>query len=255
MKKIMIVLVAGVLSGCAATEYPVYKNTVYENYVAVEKTRAASRLTKSSVTVTDLGRVSEKIVPPVNVQACAGTELSYTQITRDGKAVLKENMEVVDPFSNMHIRRVMIENNTKHTITLGTVDAILVDPNGNDNEMSNRDSLERYIRSKRLCSSTRAVIAAFDTVPFLANQIKVRPGRDKEVFVPFPNKDNLAMRGEWSFQLLDFPTGTDVSGSISKRDAFSFPIMVEQTRTTVRSQKDSFFSPWVEIERNAVTMN
>lgn len=254
MKKTIIALGVVVLAGCSSTEYPVYKNTVFENFVPVETPKEASRHTKSAVTITDLGRVSEQIVPPVNVQACEGTKLLVKEITRDGKPALTEVMEVVDPFAGMHVRRILVENNTKHTITLGTVDAILIDPNGNDHEMSSRDTLERYIRAKRPCSSTRTVISAFDTVPFLANQIRVRPSRDMEVFVPFPNKNDLAMRGEWSFQLLDFPTGTDVSGAISKRDTFTFPIIMEQIQTTVRSQKDGLFSPWREIDRNTITI-
>lgn len=255
MKKLICIFAVCVMSGCSSTEYPIFKNTVYENFAAIEKSKEASRQTKSSVTVTDLGRVSEQIVPPVKVQACDGSKLLVTQITVNGQPALKEVMETVDPFSNMHVRRVMIENDTKHTITLGTVDGILVDPNGNDHEMSSRDSLERHIRSKRPCSTTRDVIAAFDTVPFLANQIRVRPGRNMEVFVPFPNKNELAIKGEWSFQLLDFPTGTDVSGAVSKRDTFTFPIEINQTRTTVKSKKDSFFGPWTEVERDTVTVD
>lgn len=254
MKKLICIVAVGILSGCSSTEYPIFKDTVYENFAAVEKSKAASRQTKSSVTITDLGRVSEQIVPPVKVQACDGTKLLVTQITVNGQPALKEVMEVVDPFARMHVRRVMITNDTQHTITLGTVDAILVDPNGNDHESSSRDTLERHIRAKRPCSSTRMVTAAFDTVPFLTNQIKVRPGRDIEVFVPFPNKNDLAMRGEWSFQILDFPTGTDASGAVSKRDAFSFPIEINQTRTTVKSKKDSFFGPWTEVDRSSTTI-
>jgi hypothetical protein len=254
MKKLIITLAAIALAGCSSTEYPVFKNTVYKNFMPVEKSKDDSRQTKSAVTITDLGKVNEQIVPPVNVQACDGTQLLVTQVTRDGKPALKEVMEIVDPFANMHVRRVMIENNTDHTITLGTVDGILIDPNGNDHEMSSRDSLERHIQSQRPCSSTRAVVAAFDTVPFLANQIRVRPGRKEEVFVPFPNRNQLSMAGEWSFQLLDFPTGTQASGAVSSRDAFTFPIFMEEMQTTVRSQKDSFFAPWREIERNTVTI-
>lgn len=254
MKRLFVITGILAVGGCMSTEYPVFKNEKFNDFVAIEATKAASTKTKNSVSITDLGKVSEQIVPPVQVQACDGMKLLIKEVIRNGKPAYEEVMEVVNPFDGMHVRRVMIKNDTNHTITLGTVDAILVDPNGNDHEMSNRDSLERYINSKRPCSSTRAITASFDSVPFLANQIKVRPGRNKEVFAPFANKRDLAIKGEWSFQLLDFPTRTDASGAVSRRASFVFPIEIEQTSTTVRYQKDGLFSPWVEIDRNTTTI-
>jgi hypothetical protein len=255
MKKLAMILIVGILSGCSATEYPIFKTANYNNFVPTDSPLTEARQTKSSVTITDLGRVSDQIVPLVNVQACDGSKLLVSEGTKDGKPVYNNVMENVDPFSGVYVRRVRIENDTKHSITLGTVDAILVDPNGNDNEMANANTLERLIYANRPCPSTRQLTNAFNSVAFLSNQIKVRQGRDVEVIVPFHGKSNLSIAGEWSFQLLDFPTGTDVSGAVSKRDSFMFPIIMEQTRTTIKSQKDGFFSPWVEVERNTVKID
>jgi uncharacterized protein YxeA len=257
MKKIIILLIAGILAGCATTEYPIYKSEVYDNFTPVTKSKEESRQTKSSVTITDLGRVTEQIIPPAYVQACEGEKVLYKQVKKTDflgnvTYVNEEIMESIDPFEGMHIRRISLNNNTGHTIKLVDVDAVLVDPNGNDHAMSSRERLERHINSKRPCSSTRAVISAFGDVAFLANPIRVRPGRDVEVFVPFPNKDNLAIPGEWLFEINDFPTRTADSGAVTKRDSFRFPIEMKQTATTVKLQKDSFFSPWKEIDRQTI---
>jgi hypothetical protein len=260
MNKIIILLMIGILGGCGSTEYPTYKSTVYENFTEASKSKEVSRQTKYAITITDLGRVSEQIIPPVTVQACNGNQLLFTEVKKHnyttGKDyyVRQQATEAVNPFDGMHIRRLSIVNDTDHTVKLMDVDAVLVDPNGNDHEMSNRDSLERHINAKRPCSSTREVIAGFNNVAFLANPIRVRPGRNMEVYVPFPNKDTLAIKGEWLFEINDFPVKTSDSGAVSKRASFRFPIDIKQTRTTVKSQKDSFFAPWKEADRQTTDM-
>ena len=88
----------------------------------IEAVDGTSKQTLGGVTVEDLGEQSG-IVPSVRVQACKGSRLLFREVKqrdKKGKTHTKRHPVFVDvdPFRNLHVRRLKIRNDTEHVLSL-----------------------------------------------------------------------------------------------------------------------------------------
>ena len=244
-----LVLPVLLLFGCATG--PQTQVLVRDSFV-MEAVDGTSKQTLGGVTAEDLGEQAD-VVPPVRVQACKGSRLLFREVKqrdKKGKTHTKRRpvFVEVDPFRNLHVRRLKIRNDTEHVLSLKRIEAVFVDAAGNDNEGMTRATLRRYLRSARPCPSTRAVVASLRSLKFLGSNIRLRPGRVTQVLAVFSGIDRRIL-GDWTLELHGVPVETDPAGRVSRVASLSFPFRTRGYRTTVERRKETTFGPWQELSR------
>jgi hypothetical protein len=250
----LVLLLSLLMVSCAT--YPQFRSKVSYRYSQAPLKQAANKLTKESITIEDKGK-TEKVIQPIQVQACNGEQLAYRNVTKyrkteSGKVpyeVKEPIYETVDPLRNVHLRRIKIYNATEHLLHLNRIDVVLVDPSGNDHEMASKMDLKGFIRSNRPCKSTYGMFSAIDSLKLIERgKSWIRPKRAKEFLLAFPDL-KINTPGVWRLQLHDIPTSSDRAGNITRKTSFEFPFQVTRYKITVEQRKDGFIKKWKEIGR------
>ena len=247
----------GLLGVFSCGTYPQFKSNVYYRYSQAPFEQASNKQTKESITIEDKG-TAEKVIQPIKVQACEGNlllvriveKVRYTKYGQIPYKVKEPVFETVDPLENVYLRRIKLHNATEHVLQLAQIDVVFVDPAGNEYEMISKELLEGFIRSNRPCPSTEAIVSALKPLKLLGGgRTKIRPKRDQDFFVAFPNL-KINIPGEWRLEFHDFPTKTNEAGNIIRKTSFEFPFEVKKYKIIVEQRKDGFMDSWKEISRN-----
>lgn len=242
--------VVTLLSACATTSEPKFKTKEAHTFELTSLNN--SKQTKGNVTIEDVGE-AKKVLAPIKIHACNGTELKYEtkNYTQNGVPMQKQVkvMQTVNPLEGMYIRRLKITNSGQHTLRMNQIDSVLVDGAGTDHETMSKERLKQKIRARIPCSSNYAVLNAIDTLKIIGSNARIRSGRTTELHAIFSGV-NKAISGDWALELNDVPVKTNEANQPLKVTSFKFPLMVKHLKTIINYRKDSFFSPWREINRD-----
>ncbi len=241
-----VLTVATLGSGCADDGKPRFRTVVADTF-AIEAVGDASKQTKRSIAVEDMGE-AQQVVRPMQVQACDGPHLRYAERKISRKIKQVPVYETVDPLQGIYVRRLKIRNDTDNVMRLNRIDVVLVDAAGNDNEGMSKEILEQNIRAARPCSSTQALVNSLRSLKILGSDARIRPGRAVEMLAAFTSVDKSIV-GDWTLEMNDFPVATNQAGEVIQVTSFKFPLVSKGYRTSIKYRKDSFFSPWAEVDR------
>ena len=243
----LVLTVAALGGGCASDGEPRFRTVVADTF-AIEAVGGASKQTKQRITVEDMGE-AQQVVRPMQVQACDGPHLRYDEKkTKSGRIRQVPVYETVDPLQGIYVRRLKISNDTNNVMRLDRIDVVLVDAAGNDNEGMSKDVLQQNIKAARPCSSTQALVNSLRSLKILGSDARIRPGRRVEMLAAFASVDKSIV-GDWTLEMNDFPVATNQAGEVTQVTSFKYPFVSKGYRTSIKYRKDSFFSPWVEVDR------
>ena len=246
------VSIAGIIVLASCATGPLNETLVKESY-SLEAINKNLKRTIGNITVEDLGEPPD-VLAPVRVQACKGRRLVFDEvkITRSkGKTHTQRRpvYEEVDPFEGLYVRRLNIRNDSKHSLSLNRVEAVLLDAAGNDNVGMSKAMISRILYRERPCSSTRDLISSWRSLKVLGNNIRLRPGRTARVLVIFSRIDK-SIPGDWTLQLHGFPVEKDRAGKVTHVASFEIPLVSRGYRTTIERRKETMLGPWRVIRKS-----
>ena len=250
--RVCLAAVAGCVLILPACKSGPESKIVVKEHFSIAKAGKRAKQTWAGIEITDLGEPTA-VARPVRVQSCRGRYLKFAERKVRGKKgktrlVRRPIYEVVHPLEGLYVRGLKIRNGSPHVLSLGRVEAVLLDAAGNDNENMSKAKIGRMLRGARPCRSTRGVIASLRSLKILGSDIRLHPDRSARIFAVFSGVDKTIL-GDWTLRLHGISVETDRYGRGSRVAPFAFSLVARGYRTAVEMRRDSAFGRWKVVRK------